>query len=104
MGDGTRPTSSSRTAPDTFSGPRLLSPPWGIARRPTTIIVAIADLSFVAARDTTLEEINAVMKKATATEPLAGILRYSATPSVSIDFNYVPASTICDATLTRAGS
>ncbi len=73
----------------------------GYGIRVPTINVAMVDLAFVAARDTTLEEINAVMKEAAATGPLAGILRYSAAPLVSIDFNHDPASATFDATLTK---
>jgi glyceraldehyde 3-phosphate dehydrogenase len=73
----------------------------GYGIRVPTINVAMVDLAFVAARDTTVEEINKVMKEAAATGPLAGILRYSAAPLVSIDFNHDPASATFDATLTK---
>ena len=73
----------------------------GYAMRVPTINVAIVDLSFVAARDTTVEEVNAVMREASEQRPLAGILRYSDAPLVSIDFNHDPASATFDATLTK---
>jgi glyceraldehyde 3-phosphate dehydrogenase len=73
----------------------------GYAMRVPTINVAIVDLSFVAGRDTTVDEVNAVMREASEQGPLAGILRYSGAPLVSIDFNHDPASATFDATLTK---
>ena len=70
--------------------------------RVPTINVAMVELAFVAARETTVEEINSVMKEAAASQPLEGILRYSAAPLVSIDFNHDPASATFDATLPRS--
>jgi glyceraldehyde 3-phosphate dehydrogenase len=73
----------------------------GYAIRVPTINVSIVDLSFVAARDTTVEEVNGVMKAAAESGPLAGVLNYSAAPLVSVDFNHDPASSTFDATLTK---
>ena len=73
----------------------------GYAMRVPTINVSIVDLSFIAARDTSVEEINRVMKEASTTGPLAGLLEYSDGPLVSIDFNHNPASSIYDSTLTK---
>ncbi|MEO8925413.1 MAG: type I glyceraldehyde-3-phosphate dehydrogenase [Caldimonas sp.] len=73
----------------------------GYAMRVPTINVSIVDLTFLAARDTSVEEINAIMKEASSTGPLAGILGYSDGPLVSIDFNHNPASSTYDATLTK---
>ncbi|MCZ2415061.1 MAG: type I glyceraldehyde-3-phosphate dehydrogenase [Burkholderiales bacterium] len=72
----------------------------GYAMRVPTINVSIVDLSFVAARDTSVDEVNAIMKEA-AEGPMKGILAYSTEPLVSIDFNHNPASSIFDATLTK---
>src|SRR2546423_2185005 len=69
----------------------------GYAIRVPTINVSLVDLSFIAARDTTADEVNAIMKAASASGPLAGILRYSNAPLVSIDFNHDPASSTFDA-------
>ncbi|MDT1817891.1 erythrose-4-phosphate dehydrogenase, partial [Acinetobacter baumannii] len=44
----------------------------GFAIRVPTINVSIVDLSFIAKRDTTVEEINEIMKKAASEGPLAG--------------------------------
>ena len=72
----------------------------GYAIRVPTINVSIVDLSFIAARDTTVDEINSIMKKA-ADGPLKGILTYNTEPLVSVDFNHNPASSNFDATLTK---
>jgi len=73
----------------------------GYAIRVPTINVSIVDLSFIAARDTTVDEVNAVMKKASEEGPLKGILGYNKEPLVSSDFNHDPRSSIFDASLTK---
>ena len=73
----------------------------GFAIRVPTINVSLVDLSFVAARDTTVDEVNAIMKAAADTGPLAGVLNYNTAPLVSVDFNHDPASSTFDATLTK---
>jgi len=72
----------------------------GFAMRVPTINVSVVDLSFVAARATSIEEINGLMKAAAAGE-LKGILAYNDKPLVSIDFNHDPASSTYDASLTK---
>mgnify|MGYP003335732890 CR=1 FL=1 len=72
----------------------------GYAIRVPTINVSIVDLSFVAARDTTADEVNAIMKEA-AGGALKGILTYNTEPLVSVDYNHNPASSNFDATLTK---
>ena len=72
----------------------------GYAIRVPTINVSLVDLSFVAARDTSVDEINSIMK--TASEgALKGILNYVTAPLVSVDFNHDPASSSYDTTLTK---
>jgi glyceraldehyde 3-phosphate dehydrogenase len=73
----------------------------GYAIRVPTINVSIVDLSFIAARDTTVDEINAIMKTASESAALKGILNYNKGPLVSIDFNHDPASSTFDSTLTK---
>ena len=73
----------------------------GFAIRVPTINVSLVDLSFVAARDTTVDEVNAIMKAAADSGPLAGVLNYNTAPLVSVDFNHDPASSTFDATLTK---
>jgi glyceraldehyde 3-phosphate dehydrogenase len=73
----------------------------GFAVRVPTINVSLVDLSFIAARDTTVDEVNAIMKEAAGSAALKGILNYNKGPLVSIDFNHDPASSTFDATLTK---
>jgi glyceraldehyde 3-phosphate dehydrogenase len=68
----------------------------GFAIRVPTINVSLVDLSFTAARKTSVDEINKLVKTA-ATGPLKGILAYNDQPLVSVD----PHSSIYDATLTK---
>jgi glyceraldehyde 3-phosphate dehydrogenase len=72
----------------------------GFSMRVPTINVSAVDLSFVAERDTTVEEVNEIMKAAAEGE-LKGVLAYNDEPLVSIDFNHNPNSSIYDAGLTR---
>jgi glyceraldehyde 3-phosphate dehydrogenase len=72
----------------------------GYAIRVPTINVSVVDLSFVAKRETTVEEVNSILKAA-AEGPLKGVLAYNEAPLVSIDFNHKPASSTFDATLTK---
>ena len=72
----------------------------GYAVRVPTINVSMVDLTFQAARETTVSEINSVMQEA-ASGTLEGLLAYNEAPLVSIDFNHDPASSTFDATLTK---
>ena len=72
----------------------------GFAIRVPTINVSVVDLTFVAARATTKEEIDAAINEA-ANGALKGILAVNTKPLVSIDFNHNPASSTYDATQTR---
>ena len=72
----------------------------GFSMRVPTINVSAVDLSFVASRDTSIDEINSVMKEASEGS-LKGVLAYNDAPLVSIDFNHDPASSTYDASLTK---
>jgi glyceraldehyde 3-phosphate dehydrogenase len=72
----------------------------GYSIRVPTINVSVVDLSFIASRDTSVDEINDAVKKA-SDGPLKGILGYNVEPLVSSDFNHNPHSSIFDATLTK---
>jgi glyceraldehyde 3-phosphate dehydrogenase len=72
----------------------------GFAIRVPTINVSLVDLSFTAARKTSVQEIHDAIKAA-ANGPLKGILAYNDQPLVSVDFNHDPASSTYDATLTK---
>ena len=73
----------------------------GFAVRVPTINVSLVDLAFIAARDTTVDEVNAIMKAAAAEPGMKGILAYNTAPLVSIDFNHDSHSSSFDATLTK---
>ena len=72
----------------------------GFAMRVPTINVSVVDLSFVAARNTTKDEIDAAINEAAAGS-MKGILGVNTKPLVSVDFNHDPRSSIYDATQTR---
>ena len=68
----------------------------GSAIRVPTPDVSLVDLTFTPKRDTTREEVNAVLKAASESGPLAGILEYTDEPLVSIDFQHTQASSTVD--------
>ncbi|KZB53172.1 type I glyceraldehyde-3-phosphate dehydrogenase [Thalassospira xiamenensis] len=72
----------------------------GTAIRVPTPNVSMVDLTFVAGRDTTADEINAAIKEA-ANGPLNGVLGVCDAPLVSIDFNHNPNSSTFDVTQTQ---
>ena len=65
----------------------------GFAIRVPTPNVSVVDFKFLAARDTTPEEINAAIRAA-ADGPMTGILGYTDRPNVSSDFNHDPHSSV----------
>ncbi len=72
----------------------------GFAMRVPTINVSVVDLTFVAARATTKEEVDAVLREAAAGD-LEGVLAINDEPLVSIDFNHNPHSSIYESSLTK---
>jgi glyceraldehyde 3-phosphate dehydrogenase len=72
----------------------------GYALRVPTPTGSVTDLTFEATRETSVEEINAIVKAA-AEGPLRGILVYSDDPIVSKDIETYPASSVFDAPLTK---
>ncbi|MEM9056688.1 MAG: type I glyceraldehyde-3-phosphate dehydrogenase [Pseudomonadota bacterium] len=74
----------------------------GFSVRVPTINVSLVDLSFIAKRDTSVDEINSLLRDA-AGGALKGVLQYSDGPLVSIDFNHNPHSSVFDATMTKVG-
>ncbi|WP_445778035.1 type I glyceraldehyde-3-phosphate dehydrogenase [Shewanella sp.] len=73
----------------------------GLAVRVPTVNVSLVDLTFLASRDTTVEEINQIVADAAKTSPLNQVLAINEEPLVSIDFNHNPFSSNFDATQTR---
>ena len=72
----------------------------GYAVRVPTINVSLVDLTFRAARDCSVEEINDIIRAA-ADGSLKGVLAYNDEPLVSIDFNHNPASSIFESSQTK---
>jgi len=74
----------------------------GFSVRVPTINVSLVDLTFEAGRDTSVEEINEIMRAASSgNDSLASVLAYNDGPLVSVDFNHNPASSTYDATMTK---
>lgn len=73
----------------------------GMAVRVPTQNVSLVDLSFIAERDTSCEEINHILR--TGAEQLAqGVMECNEQPLVSCDFNGYPVSCVADLSQTRA--
>jgi len=72
----------------------------GFAVRVPTINVSMVDLTFTAGRETSVEEVNSILREASQ-GALKGVLDYNDGPLVSVDFNHNPASSTFDATLTK---
>jgi len=69
----------------------------GFSVRVPTINVSVVDLTFVSARETSVDEINQILKDSADGK----ILGYSDAPLVSVDFNHIPVSSTVDAGMTR---
>jgi glyceraldehyde 3-phosphate dehydrogenase len=77
--------------------PELLGKLNGHAIRVPLLTGSLTDCVFQVKRDTTIEEVNALLKAASEAAPLKGILGYEERPLVSIDFKGNPASGTIDA-------
>lgn len=72
----------------------------GLAIRVPTVNVSLVDLSFEAGRDTSVEEINSIVKAASE-GAMKGVLGYNTLPLVSMDFNHTTQASNFDSTLTK---
>jgi len=72
----------------------------GTAVRVPTPNVSLVDLTVELGKPATAAEVNAAFKAA-AEGPLKGVLEYSEAPTVSVDYNGSPSSSIFDATNTQ---
>ncbi|RMF15718.1 MAG: type I glyceraldehyde-3-phosphate dehydrogenase [Gammaproteobacteria bacterium] len=70
----------------------------GMAVRVPTINVSLVDLSFVASRETSVEEVNEILRKAAEQSP---VLAYNDEKLVSVDFNHSSVSSTFDANQTK---
>lgn len=77
--------------------PELLGKLNGHAIRVPLLTGSLTDCVFSVKRDTTVDEVNALLKAASESGPLRGILGYETRPLVSIDFKGDPRSAIVDA-------
>lgn len=73
----------------------------GLAIRVPTVNVSLVDLAFEANRHTSVSEINELLKAASETGSLKGVLGYNTLPLVSMDFNHTTQASNFDATLTK---
>jgi len=73
----------------------------GLAVRVPTPNVSLVDLSFIASRDTSVEEVNEIISSHATQPKLEGILQVNQLPLVSRDFNHNPHSSIFDSRQTR---
>jgi len=72
----------------------------GFSIRVPTINVSLVDLTFIAKRDTSVKEIDEIMKAAAMGE-LKGVLAFTKEPLVSSDYNHTSESSTYDATMTK---
>jgi glyceraldehyde 3-phosphate dehydrogenase len=73
----------------------------GTAIRVPTVNVSLIDLTFDAAHETTVDEVNTLMEDAAKSNRLKGILGINKAPTVSVDFNHDPHSSTFDVTQTQ---
>ena len=73
----------------------------GTAIRVPTANVSLIDFKFDAARETSSDEINALMEDAAKSNRLKGIVGINKAPTVSVDFNHDPHSSTFDVTQTQ---
>jgi glyceraldehyde 3-phosphate dehydrogenase (phosphorylating) len=72
----------------------------GFAVRAPVPTGSVVDLTVVASRETTAEEVNGALKAAAGSGPLEGLLQYTEDPIVSTDIEQSPYSSIVDSKLT----
>jgi len=95
------PTSTGAAKAIYLAIPELKGKLDGFAIRVPTPNVSCVDLVVVTEKNTTVEEVNAAMKKASEAGPLKGYLGYEENELVSMDFRGDSRSSIFDAPLTR---
>ncbi|RUO36887.1 type I glyceraldehyde-3-phosphate dehydrogenase [Aliidiomarina shirensis] len=73
----------------------------GLAIRVPTPNVSLVDLSFIAGRETSVDEVNEIIQQAVSTSALGKVMSVNRLPLVSSDFNHNPSSCIFDSNQTR---
>lgn len=95
------PTSTNSATAVTRILPELLGRLDSIAVRVPVLNASMVDCAFHVSRETDVDEVNALLKKASEEGPLAGILGFETRPLVSSDYAGDPRSGIVDAGCTR---
>ena len=95
------PTSSNSSTAVTLIVPELTGKLDSIAVRAPVLNGSITDCVFHVSRDTSVEEVNQLLKEASEVSPLKGILGFEERPLVSTDYARDPRSSIVDALSTR---
>ena len=95
------PTSTNSATAVTMIVPELKGKLDSIAVRVPVMNASIVDAVFHVGRDTTVDEVNDVLRAATTSGPLVGILGYEERPLVSSDYAGDPRSSVIDASSTR---
>jgi len=95
------PTSTGAAKAIYLAIPELKGKLDGFAMRVPTPNVSVVDLVVFVEKATTVEEVNAALKKASKEGPLAGYLGFEEEQLVSIDFRGDSRSSIVDAPMTR---
>lgn len=95
------PTKTGAAAAVGLVVPELVGKFDGLAVRVPTLNVSLVDLTFIAGRNTSIDEVNDIIRQAAATGAMAEVLAVNDLPLVSVDFNHNPKSSIFDATETR---
>lgn len=95
------PTSTNSAIAVTRIVPELLGKLDSIAVRAPVLNASLTDCVFQLAQDTSVEELNAILRAASESERLRGILGYEERPLVSCDFAGDPRSGVVDAGSTR---
>ena len=95
------PTSTGAAKAIYLAIPELKGKLDGFAVRVPTPNVSVVDLVVVTGKETSVEEVNGALKKASEAGPLKGYLGYEEEELVSSDFRGDPRSSIVDAKLTR---
>lgn len=95
------PTSTNSASAVTLIIPELAGKLDSVAVRVPVLNASITDCVFQVARDTTVEEVNATLRRASEQGPLLDILGYEERPLVSSDFARDARSSIIDALSTR---
>jgi len=95
------PTSTGAAIATTLAIPDLKGKFDGVAMRVPVISGSIADITFIASRDTTTEEVNDVLRKAAKEERWQGIFSVTEEPLVSSDILSSPYASLADLGMTR---